>query len=75
MVSNNIRRGAISEQIAPIVKANVARETAMMADTGAEFLTSMGEFASHDMVNHGEKEYVRPLCALTSLGTWAYRKI
>ena len=45
--------------IIPIVKANVSRETAMMTDTGAEYLTTMGEFASHDTVNHGEKEYIR----------------
>jgi transposase-like protein len=45
--------------IVPIVKANVARETAIMTDTGSEFRTTMGEFASHDMVNHKQDEYVR----------------
>ncbi|HEY8006849.1 MAG TPA: IS1595 family transposase [Methylocella sp.] len=44
--------------VVPIVKANVARETAMMTDTASEFRT-MGHFASHDMVNHTAKEYAR----------------
>lgn len=44
--------------VVPIVKANVARETAMMTDTASEFRT-MGHFASHDMVNHSTKEYAR----------------
>src|ERR1700722_479726 len=43
--------GTSIADIMPIVKANVARETEMMTDTGSEFRTTMGDFASHDMVN------------------------
>jgi hypothetical protein len=46
-------------QIAPIVRANIARETALMTDEGRQYLEIGREFASHEAVNHGEKEYVR----------------
>jgi transposase-like protein len=48
-------------QIAPIVRANVAKETALMTDEGRQYLEVGGEFASHETVNHGEDEYVRGL--------------
>ena len=43
----------------PILRANIARETALMTDE-AQFYKAVGkEFASHEAVNHGVKEYVR----------------
>jgi hypothetical protein len=46
-------------QVVPILRANIARETALMTDE-AQFYKAVGkEFASHEAVNHGEKEYVR----------------
>ena len=44
--------------IVPIVKANVAKETAMMTDTASQFRNT-GNFASHDKVAHSRDEYVR----------------
>jgi transposase-like protein len=46
-------------QIRPIVRANVARETALMTDTWSAYPAVGREFASHEMVNHRAKEYVR----------------
>jgi len=46
-------------QIAPIVRANVARETALMTDEGRQYLEVGAEFASHETVNHSQEEYVR----------------
>ena len=46
-------------QIAPIVRANIARETALMTDEGRQYLEVGAEFASHDTVNHSQEEYVR----------------
>jgi transposase-like protein len=46
-------------QIAPIVRANIARETALMTDEGAQYKEVGREFASHDSVNHSAKEYAR----------------
>ncbi len=46
-------------QIAPIVRANVARETALMSDEGRQYLEVGAEFASHETVNHSQEEYVR----------------
>ena len=41
----------------PILRANIARETALMTDE-AQFYKAVGkEFASHEAVNHGVKEY------------------
>jgi hypothetical protein len=45
--------------VVPILRANIARETALMTDE-AQFYKAVGkEFASHEAVNHGVKEYVR----------------
>ena len=46
-------------QIAPIVRGNVARETALMSDEGRQYLEVGAEFASHETVNHSQEEYVR----------------
>jgi transposase-like protein len=45
--------------IAPIVRANVARESALMTDEAAYYGEVGQEFASHDTVNHARKEYAR----------------
>ncbi|MEA2861363.1 MAG: hypothetical protein QOC72_3402 [Methylobacteriaceae bacterium] len=46
--------------VIPIVNANVDRESAMMTDTAPHYRHTLGDiFASHEMVNHAEYEYVR----------------
>lgn len=45
--------------IIPVVNANVDRESAMMTDTAPQYRRLLGEFASHEMVNHAQEEYVR----------------
>jgi transposase-like protein len=45
--------------IAPIVRANVAKETALMTDEARQYLEVGTEFASHESVNHSREEYVR----------------
>jgi hypothetical protein len=45
--------------IAPILKANISRESTLMTDEARYYMEPGREFASHDAVNHGEKEYVR----------------
>jgi transposase-like protein len=46
-------------QIAPIVRANIARETALMTDEARQYLEVGTNFASHESVNHSREEYVR----------------
>jgi hypothetical protein len=46
-------------QIAPIVRANIAKETALMTDEARQYLEVGGEFASHESVNHSQEEYLR----------------
>lgn len=45
----------------PIIRANVARETAIMTDTASWYrnLNKDNSFTSHDSVNHTAEEYVR----------------
>ena len=45
--------------IAPVIRANLARESAMMTDEGTYYREVGREFASHEMVNHKQEEYVR----------------
>ncbi len=45
--------------VMPIVRANIARETAMMTDEWGGYRYLSGEFASHDTVVHSKDEYVR----------------
>lgn len=45
--------------IAPILKANLAREAKLMTDEGAAYRSIGPEFASHDTVNHSKDEYAR----------------
>jgi transposase-like protein len=46
-------------QIAPIVRANIAKETAFMTDEARQYIEVGGEFKSHESVNHSIEEYVR----------------
>jgi transposase-like protein len=45
--------------IAPIVRANIARETALMTDEAAYYREVGQQFVSHESVNHSKDEYVR----------------
>jgi transposase-like protein len=45
--------------IAPIIRANLARESDMMTDEGTYYREIGREFASHQTVNHKQEEYVR----------------
>jgi transposase-like protein len=45
--------------IAPIVRANIAKETALMTDEASHYGEVGREFASHETVNHKAEEYVR----------------
>jgi transposase-like protein len=45
--------------IAPILRANLSREAALMTDEHASYKEVGREFVSHDAVNHSRDEYVR----------------
>jgi len=51
--------GTSAADIVPIIKANVAKETAMMTDEGGHYFTLGDYFASHESVSHKAAEYVR----------------
>jgi transposase-like protein len=51
--------GTSAADIVPIVKANVAKETAMMTDEGGHYFSLGDHFASHESVSHKADEYVR----------------
>jgi transposase-like protein len=51
--------GATIADIAPIVRENIKRETDLMTDEWAAYREVGAEFASHETVNHGDKEYAR----------------
>jgi transposase-like protein len=46
-------------QVAPIIRDNISREARLMTDEANIYPEVGSDFASHDAVNHGEKEYVR----------------
>jgi transposase-like protein len=46
-------------ELVPIVKANVAKETAMMTDEWSGYFSLGNHFASHESVSHKADEYVR----------------
>jgi transposase-like protein len=64
-----VERGGISRSfhvdtarlgtIMPIVRANVAKESAMMTDESGVYRRLGTEYASHDFVTHSKDEYVR----------------
>jgi transposase-like protein len=45
--------------IAPVIRENLARESAMMTDEATYYREIGRDFASHDSVNHKQEEYVR----------------
>ncbi|MFZ0494398.1 MAG: IS1595 family transposase [Methylocella sp.] len=51
--------GTSAADIVPIIKANVAKETAMMTDEGGHYSKLGDHFASHESVSHKADEYVR----------------
>src|SRR3984893_12228750 len=52
--------GSVSAaELVPIVKANIAKETAMMTDEWSGYFSLGDHFASHDSVSHKADEYVR----------------
>ncbi|KUO57427.1 MAG: transposase [Alphaproteobacteria bacterium BRH_c36] len=53
--------GSTANELVPIIKKNVAHETAMMTDRGPWYwqMNDDGTFVSHDMVDHSADEYVR----------------
>ena len=69
MVLTLVERGGIARsfhidsatvaRVIPIVRANVAKETALMTDESNAYTRVGREFASHDTVNHGDEEYGR----------------
>jgi transposase-like protein len=50
---------AASEEIAPIVRANISKEARLMTDQGTWYKKLGAEFASHETVDHSKDEYVR----------------
>jgi transposase-like protein len=53
--------GTTLATLMPIIRANVHRESQVMTDAASwyKLLPLYGDVASHDMVEHGEEEYVR----------------
>ena len=51
--------GTSAADIVPIIKANVAKESAMMTDEGGHYFGLGDHFASHESVSHKADEYVR----------------
>jgi transposase-like protein len=51
--------GTTIAQVAPIIRANLSREARLMTDESSVYPEVGKDFAGHDTVNHGEKEYVR----------------
>jgi transposase-like protein len=45
------------DDLAPIVRANIAREAHIMTDEGAQYTQIGSEFAGHGKVNHSREEY------------------
>jgi transposase-like protein len=50
---------AASEEIAPIVRANISKEARLMTDQGTWYKKLGAEFASPETVDHSKDEYVR----------------
>jgi transposase-like protein len=51
--------GTSAADIMPIIRKNVAKETAMMTDEGGHYSRLGSDFASHETVSHKADEYVR----------------
>ena len=51
--------GTSSAHLMPILRANIAKETAVMTDEAGQYAHLSKDFASHDFVNHSVGEYGR----------------
>ena len=51
--------GTSAAHLVPILRANIAKETAIMTDEAGQYAHLGKEFASHEYVNHGAGEYGR----------------
>jgi transposase-like protein len=51
--------GTSAAHLVPILRANIAKETAVMTDEAGQYAHLGKEFASHEYVNHGAGEYGR----------------
>jgi transposase-like protein len=51
--------GTSADDLVPIIKANVAKEAAIMTDEAGQYRKIGNDFASHESVNHGAGEYGR----------------
>jgi len=51
--------GSTVSEVIPIINANVKRETALMSDAAQLYKYRLGNFASHERVDHSSGEYVR----------------
>jgi transposase-like protein len=51
--------GSTVSQVIPVVQENVSREAAVMTDSAQLYKYRLGDFASHDRVDHSKDEYAR----------------
>jgi transposase-like protein len=51
--------GSTVSQVIPIVTENVSRDAAVMTDSAQLYKYRLGDFASHDRVDHSKSEYAR----------------
>ncbi len=51
--------GTKAEDVMPILKANIAKETKIMTDEAGQYAHVKKDFAEHEYVRHGAGEYVR----------------
>jgi transposase-like protein len=51
--------GSTVNEVIPIVTANVAKEAAVMTDSAQLYKYRLGDFASHDRVDHSKDEWAR----------------
>ncbi|WP_035180369.1 IS1595 family transposase [Acidocella facilis] len=51
--------GTSTDDVMPILKANIAKETAIMTDEAGQYHKVNQHFACHEFTRHGQGEYVR----------------
>ena len=51
--------GSTTNEVIPIVTANVSKEAAVMTDSAQLYKYRLGDFASHDRIDHSKEEYAR----------------
>jgi transposase-like protein len=59
--------GTTITTLGPILRANIARETAMMTDHATWYAEIGAEFASHETINHSIDEYVRGVVHISTV--------